>query len=132
MEKIEEIKKLFEDVVILIERERKLTYAESLNLYVYDKSRLYEEKLAEVKQKIEKLLQKDIALVNTAQVFFQNKSSWQKDECLFCGKKATFEAVVKEENVFCAIRYCGEEECRQQASRMAVESANAFMRSNHD
>jgi hypothetical protein len=49
------------------------------------------------------------------QVRFRKKSSFQKPECLFCGKEATLEAVCG----IAAIRCCENKECKNRAAALA-------------
>ena len=54
------------------------------------------------------------------EVLFQPKSSWQKDNCLFCSNAATLEAVCKvSENRGAVIRFCVKEECQKKAEEVA-------------
>lgn len=69
---------------------------------------LLEEKLSEEKKESE--------------VIFREKSEFQKDNCLFCEKEATLEAVYGKS----LIRCCASEECKKQAKKLALESGNMF------
>lgn len=54
-----------------------------------------------------------------AEVKFRPKSSWQKDNCLFCQRKATLEAVYGD----ALIRCCADERCKQHAAELAKKVA---------
>lgn len=51
-------------------------------------------------------------------VVFRKKSSWQKDDCLFCGDYSALEAVFGKS----LIRCCLKEDCKLQAARLARET----------
>lgn len=55
---------------------------------------------------------------NKIQYFFRNKSSWQKDECLFCENVATLECIFKQASIRC----CTNENCKRKAISFAIIS----------
>lgn len=54
------------------------------------------------------------------------KSSYQKDDCLFCGGVAVREACYTKKNVSSAIRRCAKDQCQQEAKKMAKQHAELF------
>ena len=59
-------------------------------------------------------------MAKIAQVTFREKSSWQKDDCLFCTNNATLEAVVFEKNMTALIRCCSDAQCKSLATEVAL------------
>lgn len=55
-------------------------------------------------------------------VIFRNKSSWQKEDCLFCKDKSTLEAVCGKGNVSATIRCCRKKSCKDKAAEWARKS----------
>ncbi len=54
------------------------------------------------------------------------KSSYQKDDCLFCGGVAVHEACYRKKNASSAIRCCDKKKCQQDAKKMAKQHAERF------
>ena len=50
-----------------------------------------------------------------SEVIFRPKSSYQKDDCLFCSRESTLEAVYGD----VLIRCCDSEECKRRAAAEA-------------
>jgi len=61
-------------------------------------------------------------------VFFREKSSFQKDDCINrsaeydCPNKSTIEAVIGEGNVWATVRCCEDERCKAWAAETAQSS----------
>ena len=60
------------------------------------------------------------------EVIFRPKSSYQKNGCLFCNRRATIEAVCGGDT---AIRCCDNEECKKAAARLAKEAHQSIRQS---
>jgi len=59
-----------------------------------------------------------------SKVIFRQKSSFQRDDCLFCSRESTLEAVCGN----ALIRCCDSEECKQLAVARAKESKKSIKR----
>jgi len=65
---------------------------------------------------------------NVPEVFFREKSSFQKDDCINrsaeydCPNKSTLEAVIGEGHVWATVRCCEDERCMVRAAETARES----------
>lgn len=57
-----------------------------------------------------------------SKVTFRSKSAHQRDECLFCGEKATLEAVSL--NEVAQVRCCTKKHCKTEAVRLALLTSN--------
>ncbi len=56
--------------------------------------------------------------MSSSEVIFRPKSSWQKDNCLFCSREAMLEAVYG----VSLIRCCDGEGCKQHAAKLAKDA----------
>ena len=57
----------------------------------------------------------------------QEKQSWQKVDCLFCGEPAEFEAFASQGNLSSHIRCCKSPICQDMAKKWAVEGATGHL-----
>lgn len=57
-------------------------------------------------------------------VVFNPKESWQKDDCLFCPRKATLQADYKDATIRC----CDNQGCKDKAAETARESGDLMFR----
>lgn len=65
-------------------------------------------------------------------VKFQEKSPYQKDNCISCNNRSTLEATIPKglpKGTYVNIRCCTELRCKRRAAKLAREGAKAFSRS---
>ena len=57
-------------------------------------------------------------------VVIRNVSPWQKEDCPFCGNKATHETFIHvSPQYFLSVRCCSRQECQEEAKKRALTLA---------